>query len=1680
MSCVKKYYAENGQESVLFNQLVEEFGEWRAEEIYLKLNKGDFQELFQKEVESTVDLTPDSPLSKKLETISNRTPFLREIESIGNMNQYAKYLSSLIGNSDIRDVVWSEPSDRTRKPNSLKTEMELSSSKNLIGGISYFVYAPTIPNNLRDAQPHLLFASNPYITKTYLEDQANWDINNRYHFVNNLAESDYGYIYREDGNGGVASIALINPDLATSFRLGSPEDVAMFKEWVRTNPLEGPTYKSKTQKFDFKGSVYDSNGEPRIDIVTNPSMLNRIMNIRLQKLTSAEIANNLINSSVDKISEAKDDGYSVLGKTLSRVSTILDRNEFAPYRGTSSGEQFELKGTRYHNILQDIVNGKPQSEIKKQYGLQESEIGFVNQMTSFINGLKSQGGTLIAELKIASMNADSGNGVAGTIDLVHILPSGRAVVYDLKTVHSKTWDPSLGDYYKAKRYTYQTMFYSTMLEKGDTELSRVAVPVEAIYVIPVEITYGATTDEVLAVSMRPAENIKTEPKWKDGKKSFYDKFRKKVDDLFYGTKKSKKTKTDFDKRNVTSFLNSVFQVQDWNVSSNLDQRAINLVERQGLKAKSFRTNDGVSHQWESEDKQKRIEQAKKVLAGVDGKHNSLVTEDLKSFFERYTENRHEDVKSYSYDLNSKSEVIKARTQRVVKILNSAQAEDIEFIPGYDDVVLIKRADGTYDIMTMTDIPLDREIPIKFNATLSKFRGQYRTLFGNYLTPLQANKMRANVLKNQYGDFQKLRLGLIGLELIKENPDIRINRVIVDYINGTNQTFSQPSNMKDIAGQIKIMHSIPEIKNAEPSVIKELLDDEKVYNETAFGDDPIVELYDYLVNQWDTTHKSVVSLKDQIEKYQKDQTLADELANQILESEKGIINLIRNKYPNVTDKELMDRVSADETFTAMARAYISLKGYGMHPEADVSNEFMGFLTNWIRSPQMTGRKMLDKFYEVFRYHLNEIKKKIDSFLQEKDPYIQALIEEDSVVFRGVNFREKNVLGLDALTGMTRRVFEPLIQTQVNANGDMYKVPLLIEEGSSDFAKLSKAQQNFIKYFNDTVQKYYPGWKRGQIPMLEISSDSLLYESKKKLTKGDFRKAAEDFKKSISTFWEMASEKGNFRSEAEMTKRMSDAAYDSFKGQIVSGGEGEFSTQTLKNFGLNNDMSLFDPSLANSFETDLEKVLTLFSSSYIRKAEMDKALPKYRLFRSLFKWTEIAYGAPDTYSGSVTQQETIKQMDDFVADMAFNIRQGEDKIASKWVNLGIRLASISFVGLNWKVFVGNTVQMSMSNLTDAFLNTVTNDPRFPGMKEFGQAITILSQASTNEALSRKIHYLRRMYLPEDTGVLTGIKGQKAARGLINEQTAYMIDRSMELGFKEHMLVAQMLKDGTWDAHDISVSTEKDGFRRWRITYDPKKDARFKGQDGQALYEAIKASMVEKGEITQDEEIPSAYDWKLRERLKAYISRAIGTFDRDLSSQWARYSLMHAMSQFRNWFRDKFWRITITEYDAEIMGQYKKSKDGKYYWASEPMKGMLKTLADAVTMPKEFISMARKGELTLEDKKNLWYAGTSLITLSTLAILSAALLADDDEEEFAVLKVAVQSAQDELLSTFTIYPFLNISVSPLVFASYYQRLFSTTMKALAYGSNADFKQMSNTFVDVVPVINQLPDDYIKFEED
>jgi hypothetical protein len=1448
------------------------------------------------------------------------------------------------------------------------------------------------------------------------------------------------------------------------------------------------------------GRLVDDNGEPLApqikDIFAQDQFKARI---KTQKLTPIESARNLLEAST-KISDPTEDSYLVGGKAVPRVSKVVDM--LVKYTGTDqSAKDYLESGTRYHKVVEDIIKGLSDGDIlSKNYisgsgtsPLQPNERGFLNSARVFINGLMRQdaNGIILSELKIASLNANGGDGVAGTIDILHIKSDGTAVLYDLKTGNEspgkrkarangdnvKIWDPSDFDYYKARRYSYQTLLYAEALKAGDETTGRQPVNVTDIVVVPIEINRN-DTDEITDVRLLRGENIRTDDAWKTKSgDSFYKEFKAEAVRQISGARRKSKLSAGNYASDITSFLRTVLDLGEESPLS-VEKRARNFVEQNwGVKKFKLKDTGSVTHEWTSDDKAARIEQVRQLMGEADQNFEADSVNSAIAYFRdsRTGKNVEEKYKGQATRVARLAKIFSASKAVSVKALSS-----LEGFENYKDVVLIERNDGTYDLMTTTNIYPGKKFDVKVTSKLrskanklgeSMNLGQFKdTILGNYLDPLTAHKAGVR-LENTYGDYNRLRLGMIAMELSKANPDMRFSRAVVEYAYSPNTTTPRSVPLANIVKEVKVISNVPQVMNVAPQEIKDLVGGEGAFNPTKFEENPLEDLTDYLSEQLnnDVAH----ALTDKVEAFRREEITRDDLADEILKGVNGLRDMLRSKYKDKNPKEQRDALSSDPEFMALARAWVTLKGIGYQPEQDVTDEFMGQISKWIKSPTATGRKTLDTFFSLFRQHVDTIKHRTQAFLNEKDPIVNALKRADPFYKRGLDVGKSNVGGTDAITGMGRSVFEPLIVKKKDTKGNTYYTPFLVAKGSDEYAKLSPEQKNFIDFFNNKVQQMFPGqWAIGQIPVIMSSSSTLSHKAKNAFTKGKFSEAMGDYGKSLAVFWTMAAEKGNFRTEREENKEISDSPYDAFRTQVADDG-GNFRGDVLERIGLDEDMNLVNYNDNKMFDTDLEKVLTLFTAHYIRNQEMTKAIPMYNIFRAIFKYYDFGYG----YS----QANTIEMIDEFVDDLAFNIKQGEDKFVSRMINTLVRASAAGLIGLSPKVFIGNTVQMSLSTFSDALVNTMSNDSRFPGMKAWGEASTIIARAKVTPGESRKITLMRQAYLTEDMSVLTGEKYQRSARGIFTEQTMYALDRMMELGFREHYLVAQMIKDGTYDAHRVVEEMGPDGFQRYKLVYDKALDPRFKGADGQKFYEALKDSMDQTGEL-ENGEITKAYDWHLRERLKAYINRGIGTFDRDLASPWARHSFAHALSQFRTWFRDKFQRSTKLEYDAEIFGDFVKNEEGNYTWATEPMKGMLWTLADFATMPGKFTKMAYKGELSREDQRNMWYAMTSLSSFAILALLSAALIDDKDDKdkkEFDALSIAMTNAISEATNSFTLAPVTSMLVSPLVFASYFQRVFSLTGKALMYGGEGDSTKAWNTFVEAVPFIHQLPDDVTHIEE-
>jgi hypothetical protein len=1556
MACIKKYYTKDGQESKLFNELRDRFGENRAEEIYLKVHTPAFKTWF----------------------------------------------------GDWENNKGSQGIDENGEPQIYWHGTNQSRIESFIQDRNYF-------------------SSDIESSQLYAQEQV-------------------------DSNGGRKEmypvfLRITDEDLDS-------KDVKVLADQVSV---------SKAAASNIKSLFNDGGFSSMTD------------NIYQQKLAPEEIATNLLGSAT-AIKEPSGKYYNVAGQQTERVSTVVDSKKPLKYHGDEKGEQYADKGTRYHKMTESLIkligtNGVSDGallQVKEQMGVLPFEEGYLRSMQTFINGLHRRGGRILSEVRVAKMDGNGGKGVAGTLDIIHIRTDGFADIYDIKTAHETPykilesekhgiskdpWDISDYDWYKAKRYSHQLALYGEMLQSPDNITGRSSVTVNNIYVVPVEVFY--TNDgKVKDVISRKVENIKN---WTQGKKKFYTEAKRWSEAVIKGKKENQSLSGITTASTVDEFLPKALNFQ---ISGpDIDQSALKFVEAYWSQ-KKFKLDDQTWRDWISEDKEARVNQIKELMNDQGVKRNAMITQAIETYF--YT------GQSRLFDKEGDSG---SSSARLAKILDTARAVDViqlstmQGFEEYDDLVLIERADGTYDILKMTWENLEYRLPIAFKETNVIRKGldehgelATNSILGNHIRPEVARALKVK-LQNTVGDYYRMRMGLVGMELQVANPDMKINRIIVDDLHmDTSSTAALAIPAATVMEDIKKMYELPTIKPLATGSLKQLLDNSQSYSISNFQANPLDDLADYMATQLDDKAfvkndkpNARAKIRAIVTQFKNHETSKENLVYELMNGVVGLRALLRDKYS--TDKNAEERIASDPEFMLLANAIATLQGITITPEIDISKEFFGFISMWLKTPAATGRQTADKTFDLLRQFQDNIKRKIIALNEEKKPYVNQLIRESPLIKRGLAMGDVNVGGTDVIFAMGQSVFDDLFQTTTNKEGVTVKRPVLKADGSAEFNKLNNSEKEFIRYFNKTMKKYNPKWPVGLVPLMKASSNTLLYRTKSEALSGNIRESASLAHKTIKRSWETASHRGKNIINEEM---IGDKFTEQFNQQIIDGGT-EFRSTSLQKYGFDSDYNLIDYDKSQLFETNLEQVLTSFGTHYIKKEEYDRALPVYYVMRSILKTYELAYGFDQT--------DTIKMLDTYVADIVANIKMAEDKTVTALATAGVNTASIALLGLNTTVYINNAVQMWSQGMVDSITNTMTRDPRFPGIADFGKAgammLKVMNPAGDAE-LGHRLRLIKDMYLPDDIAILTGKRNQKTASGMINTQLAFALDRSTEYTIRTQHLIAQMLKDGSFEAHRAEQVKDADGFYRWKLVYDPKKDKRFQGDEGKMLYDRLKESMGEKNELNDKGELKLAYDWRLRARLTAYINQQIGSFDKDVSSHVSHFAIAYPFTQFRTWFRDRYVRATKLEYQSDVFGDYVRNGD-KLVWEKDTMKGILWTLADAYTIGKKLI---KDGTIEKADKRNLIFAANSVSALMLVYVLMTMAWEDDDDVP-PIIASTFTRYQGDMLSFLTLDPYTSALSSPVVFVSYYQRLFRGIAKAMSYGVEGEEQKMMEAFERVLPKV-------------
>lgn len=334
----------------------------------------------------------------------------------------------------------------------------------------------------------------------------------------------------------------------------------------------------------------------------------------------------------------------------------------------------------------------------------------------------------------------------------------------------------------------------------------------------------------------------------------------------------------------------------------------------------------------------------------------------------------------------------------------------------------------------------------------------------------------------------------------------------------------------------------------------------------------------------------------------------------------------------------------------------------------------------------------------------------------------------------------------------------------------------------------------------------------------------------------------------------------------------------------------------------------------------------------KTFVNNALHKSTWHRNIFpkiEATEIYLRMLENSSG-ITQQWVIDAMNQYANRMGFGM--GIDKTQEKKIvpvmRMAMNLMATSFITTNPKVWltitIGNiarTANFATTNyLTNQFYTLLEKDGHElegTGMDIFGLPEMVIAQKYMFTQ-QKKVIAIDRMYKlieRDEDQLVTNARNLYTKKTFYNRNNTGWVMRHSDIFNRRLVMVAQMIKDGTWDAHEY-----KDG----KITINETKDRRYYDktgnltEDGKILKDYYGKKLKEQQRVNKEGKWDKLYTIEDQQKFMWLSDRfVIGTYsfkDRYLMDD---HSMVKILSQFKMYLVD----VITNHYSKKVVLPYGK---------------------------------------------------------------------------------------------------------------------------------------------------------------
>lgn len=1049
----------------------------------------------------------------------------------------------------------------------------------------------------------------------------------------------------------------------------------------------------------------------------------------------------------------------------------------------------------------------------------------------------------------------------------------------------------------------------------------------------------------------------------------------------------------------------------------------------------------------------------------------------------------------------------------------------------DTIVVIHKNDGINEnAISVYEITNDITIPNRHDS-LDLFYNFYKD--SNLSTKKRIHN-RLDIPKTPEGYKQFVNGVLMGyLKNNVKSLSIR-NSGLVTIKQGS--VFSSTLDLNKTLRYLQYMKKFTDVAEKMPYEIQGVVENEKLHNLNAYGIDPlkiILEYFDKVERRNVRTTKSSQILKSKITKYDNVRDI-----NKIIKALTEFINYNTSKFEIDMNDPLMKYASE------------ALKFYSSPKIINHNDEHRNFEAVWnnIISVTKIGDETFQWMHSQIMRAAKIIERELKAFVLKHNQIVSKVIDDyyksNSAIRSDFNIRDHSNKIFEKMYKTTTAYY---IDKNGNEQSVEVKIPSIhwdksdpetkklldngtlkdahIEYGKFVVETINNQLKELIKHdllnhstdyynFNGTIKEdmlnadaelrfnaVMPKENWGRVPYFKRSIFQTLTESFGMETVSNVVKATQKgFSDAVNPnkIIEQSYENETFNDKLNIVS-------DSFSYQFFPT-ENNVMTKygpekMLKSMGYRyeNDRLIiedFDSRNFSDFSTDIKIITDYYVRNSLRKRIYEKeALPYINAALHLMKIRNV--------KNDGRFKEIVEHAELFVSRFIHGQTQrilgpvnvlGLKDVSGDQVAAGlIKVMSLSAMTLNVKIAITamttnilKTIPIIMTNYT-GFLD------RASITKSLGIVFSSFKGISSGKFSEDSKKY---MLMIDKYGILESTDDDimRLPKYQIQKQTAFQSYWFHWLSYKPDFIVraivtmAQMIYDGTWDAHYVVNENGVDVLK-----YDVTKDKKYytagkQSEEQKALLENLKQTLEIEGVISEGQPLDrSVTDKEVRRYKEVIDTYVLGSYTKDNTVKYASTAFSSAFMQFRRYLTDTVNNKMGRYREVENLGKYVtvKGENGntEVFWQKKQFEGELLSLGFAIRelydVRKELLSGGGKeawDKLPEFRKKNIVKLMNEIALFLASYIVFEMIVKtsdDDDEEGFIELNSLLKPIRNAILDIINIFSIF-----------YWKELIENPIPALGLLDTLDqvlFKGNINKAVTMIPGVKsyQVVSEVVSDEE-